>query len=72
MRGRRLTTTMPTATSVSAVSRPGVMVSPSQMVPIKKLLLGQSVEQVLNRDAMANPECLDWYVAYAANPIARR
>jgi len=21
---------------------------------------------VLNRDAMANPQCLDWYVAYAA------
>ena len=37
-----------------------------QELPIKKLLLGQPIEKVLNRDAMANPACLDWYEAFAA------
>ena len=36
-----------------------------QELPIKKLLLGQPIEKVVNRDAMANPGCLDWYVDLA-------
>ena len=36
-----------------------------QELPVKKLLLGQPIEKVVNRDAMANPACLDWYVAFA-------
>jgi len=40
-------------------------------VPVKKLLLGQPPDKVANRDAMANPECLDWYVAYATEHAAR-
>ncbi|MEO9101627.1 MAG: acetoacetate--CoA ligase [Burkholderiaceae bacterium] len=36
-----------------------------QELPIKKLLLGQPIEKVVNREAMANPACLDWYVAFA-------
>jgi acetoacetyl-CoA synthetase len=31
------------------------------------MLLGQPLEKVVNRDAMANPGCLDWYVAFAAS-----
>ncbi|MNU03980.1 acetoacetyl-CoA synthetase [compost metagenome] len=38
-----------------------------QELPIKKLLLGQPIEKVVNKDAMANPGCLDWYVAFAAS-----
>jgi len=34
-------------------------------VPIKKLLLGHARDKIANRDAMANPESLDWYFAYA-------
>ena len=34
-------------------------------VPVKKILLGHPVEQAANRDAMANPESLDWFVAFA-------
>jgi acetoacetyl-CoA synthetase len=34
-------------------------------LPIKKLMLGQPVEQVAHRDAMANPGSLDWFVAFA-------
>ncbi len=36
-----------------------------QELPIKKLLLGQPLEKVVNPDAMANPGCLSWYVALA-------
>ena len=34
-------------------------------LPVKKLLLGADPAQVLNRDAMANADCIDWYVALA-------
>ena len=34
-------------------------------VPIKKILLGQSVEKSVNRDSMANPNSIDWFVEYA-------
>ena len=44
---------------------PRTLSGKKQELPIKKLLLGQAVEKVLHRDAMANPACLDWYVAFA-------
>ncbi|WP_420390338.1 acetoacetate--CoA ligase [Marinobacter sp.] len=34
-------------------------------VPIKKVLLGQPLEQVVNRDSLANPESLEWYRKFA-------
>ncbi|MEO8038485.1 MAG: acetoacetate--CoA ligase [Betaproteobacteria bacterium] len=34
-------------------------------VPIKKILLGQPVEKSANRDSMANPHSIDWFVAFA-------
>lgn len=34
-------------------------------LPIKKLLLGQPLEKVVNRDSMANPDSLGWFVAFA-------
>ena len=34
-------------------------------VPIKKLLLGHDPDKIANRDAMANPDTLDWYFEYA-------
>jgi acetoacetyl-CoA synthetase len=34
-------------------------------VPVKKLLLGQPIEKVANRGAMANPASLDWFVELA-------
>jgi acetoacetyl-CoA synthetase len=45
---------------------PRTLSGKKQELPIKKLLLGQPIEKVVNRDAMANPGCLDWYVAFAA------
>jgi acetoacetyl-CoA synthetase len=44
---------------------PRTLSGKKQELPIKKLLLGQPLEKVINREAMANPGCLDWYVAYA-------
>jgi acetoacetyl-CoA synthetase len=44
---------------------PRTLSGKKQELPIKKLLLGQPIDKVVNRDAMANPGCLDWYVALA-------
>ncbi|MGJ5206429.1 acetoacetate--CoA ligase [Bradyrhizobium sp. HKCCYLR20261] len=45
---------------------PRTLSGKKQELPIKKLLLGQSLDKVINRDAMANPGCLDWYIAFAS------
>ena len=34
-------------------------------VPVKKLLLGQAADKVVNRDSMANPDSFDFFLAYA-------
>ncbi|HMS78423.1 MAG TPA: acetoacetate--CoA ligase [Burkholderiaceae bacterium] len=39
-------------------------------VPIKRLLLGEPPEKVLNRDAVAEPASLRWYEAFARTRIA--
>jgi acetoacetyl-CoA synthetase len=44
---------------------PRTLSGKKQELPIKKLLLGQPIEKVVNKDAMANPGCLDWYVDLA-------
>ena len=44
---------------------PRTLSGKKQELPIKKLLLGQPIDKVLNREAMANPGCLDWYVNLA-------
>jgi len=44
---------------------PRTLTGKKQELPIKKLLLGQPIEKVVNKDAMANAGCLDWYVDFA-------
>jgi acetoacetyl-CoA synthetase len=44
---------------------PRTLSGKKQELPIKKLLLGQPIDKVLNKDAMANPHCLPWYVNFA-------
>ena len=44
---------------------PRTLSGKKQELPIKKLLLGQPLDKVLNREAMANPGCLGWYVQFA-------
>ena len=46
---------------------PRTLSGKKQELPIKKLLLGQPIEKVVNRDAMANPASLDWFVAFAVS-----
>jgi acetoacetyl-CoA synthetase len=50
---------------------PRTLSGKKQELPIKKLLLGQPIEKVVNKDAMANPACLDWYVALAQQRAAQ-
>ncbi|MBI5109818.1 MAG: acetoacetate--CoA ligase [Rhodocyclales bacterium] len=40
-------------------------------LPVKKLLLGQSIDKVANPDAMANPASLQWFVDFAARGVTR-
>jgi len=50
---------------------PRTLSGKKQELPIKKMLLGQPIDKVVNKDAMANPACLDWYVAFAVERAAR-
>ena len=50
---------------------PRTLSGKKQELPIKKLMLGQPLEKVVNRDAMANPACLDWYVELAKQHLAK-
>jgi acetoacetyl-CoA synthetase len=50
---------------------PRTLSGKKQELPIKKLMLGQPLEKVVNREAMANPGCLDWYVNMARERLAR-
>ena len=47
---------------------PRTLSGKKQELPVKKLLLGHPLHKVVNRDAMANPACMDWFVALAAAP----
>jgi acetoacetyl-CoA synthetase len=49
---------------------PRTLSGKKQELPVKKLLLGHQLEKVVNRDAMANPASLDWYVAFARQRAA--
>jgi acetoacetyl-CoA synthetase len=51
---------------------PRTLSGKKQELPIKKLMLGQPIEKVINKDAMANPNCLDWYVSLAAKHQEQR
>jgi acyl-CoA synthetase (AMP-forming)/AMP-acid ligase II len=50
---------------------PRTLSGKKQELPIKKLMLGQPLEKVVNKDAMANPACLTWYVELAKKHLAK-
>ncbi len=50
---------------------PRTLTGKKQELPIKKLMLGQPLEKVVNQDAMANPACLTWYVSFAMQHLAK-
>jgi acetoacetyl-CoA synthetase len=39
-------------------------------LPVKKLLMGTPADQVFKLDAMANADCVDWFVTFAATRSA--
>jgi acetoacetyl-CoA synthetase len=55
-----------------AAAIPRTLSGKKQEVPVKKLYLGRSAADVINRAAMANPDCLDWYVEQAKRHVAAR
>ncbi|RMX04795.1 acetoacetate--CoA ligase [Corticibacter populi] len=55
---------------VQVAQVPRTLSGKKQELPIKKLLLGQPVEKIINRDTMANPDCLDWYVDFAQRHLS--
>lgn len=38
-------------------------------VPVRKLLMGQTPEKVASRDAMMNPDAIDWFVRFAQESL---
>ena len=50
---------------------PRTLSGKKQELPIKKLLLGHPIDKVINKDAMANPGCLGWYLEFAARHLQR-
>jgi acetoacetyl-CoA synthetase len=48
---------------------PWTLSGKKQELPIKKLLLSHPLEKIVNEDAMANPGCLDWYLAFAGRHL---
>ena len=51
---------------------PRTLSGKKQELPIKKLLLGQPLDKVVNREAMANPASLTWYQEFAQAHLARQ
>ncbi len=52
---------------VSAIPR--TLSGKKMELPVKKLLMGADPAQVFNRDAMANAQAVDWFVAYAQSRL---
>jgi acetoacetyl-CoA synthetase len=51
---------------VAAPAVPRTLSGKKQEVPIKRLLQGHAVAKIINRDAMLNPDSLDWFIAFQA------
>lgn len=50
---------------VQVAEIPRTLTGKKQELPVKKLMLGRRVEEVVNKDACANPHAFDWFVQYA-------
>lgn len=51
---------------------PRTLSGKKQELPVKRLFLGRPIDKIINRDAMANPEVLDWYVEISKQSRADR
>ena len=50
---------------VQVAAIPRTLTGKKQELPVKKLMLGRALAEVVNRDACANPAALDWFAEYA-------
>jgi acetoacetyl-CoA synthetase len=50
---------------IQAPAIPRTLSGKKQEVPMKKLFLGYPAEKAINRESMANPHCVDWYIEQA-------
>jgi acetoacetyl-CoA synthetase len=55
---------------VQVAEVPRTLTGKKQELPVKKLMLGRALAEVVNRDACANPDAFDWYVEYARRKAA--
>ncbi len=53
---------------IHAPGIPRTLSGKKQELPIKRLFQGRPIEKIINREAMANPEVLDWYAQFARKP----
>jgi acetoacetyl-CoA synthetase len=49
---------------IQAPEVPRTLSGKKQEVPLKKLFLGQPPEKIINREVMANPASIDWYLSH--------
>jgi acetoacetyl-CoA synthetase len=49
---------------------PRTLTGKKQELPVKKLMLGRPLREVVNPDACANPEAFAWYAQYAQRRLA--
>ena len=50
---------------IAAPGIPRTLSGKKQELPIKRLMQGRPIDKVINREAMADPEMLDWYVRFS-------
>ena len=50
---------------VQVAEIPRTLTGKKQELPVKKLMLGRALAEVVNPDACANPAAFDWFAAYA-------
>ncbi|WP_298018275.1 acetoacetate--CoA ligase [uncultured Castellaniella sp.] len=48
---------------LAAPAIPRTLSGKKMELPVKRLLLGEPLDKVINPDAMSNPDCLPWYLA---------
>jgi acetoacetyl-CoA synthetase len=55
---------------VQVAEIPRTLTGKKQELPVKKLMLGRALAEVVNKDACANPAAFDWFIAYAERRAA--
>lgn len=55
---------------VQVAEVPRTLTGKKQELPVKKLMLGRALAEVVNKDACANPQAFDWFEQYAKRRAA--